>query len=183
MIRRIWVLACCGLLICWLGACTQAPVGDSLLTPNEHGWLISEETGAVFSDGAESLEVVGGPITLRDVRTIGPDGVEQLGFKVILDDGDTGVTQVMQGFPPEEVPDLRQGAGAVLGATGRESWWLVIGYRVDTKVRWERTGVEITYEREGVLYRQVFPATLIVCGSDIPEDECWDERLGEESPG
>ena len=131
----------------------------------------------------ESLEVVDGPITLLGVRTLAPEGVAQIGFKVILDTGDTGVTQVVQGFPPADVDGLQDGDGAVLGATGRESWWLVIGYRVDTEDRWERTGLEITYDKDGRTLRQTFPATLIVCGSHVPEAECWDDRLGDQRSG
>ncbi|MEZ5085415.1 MAG: hypothetical protein R2722_03895 [Tessaracoccus sp.] len=156
------------------------PAGSSLLTPHEHGWISTYSTGEVFSDGMEVLAVTDGPITLKDVRTIAPSGVTQLGFKVTPgDEFREDVIQQMEGFPPA-VDDLQDGQGAILGADGkREDWWLIIGYEVETDQRWERTGLEILYEKGGMLFRQEFPATLIVCGSSISEEDCWDERLGE----
>lgn len=155
------------------------PVGTSLGTPAEHGWITSQRVGATFSDGMESLEVEGGPITLREVRTIAPAGVAQLGFMVVRGDADGAVIQEMPGFPPA-VPGLLDGAGAVLGESGNpESWALVVGYRVDADTRWERTGLEIVYDKGGRTFRQEFPATLIVCGPSTPEADCWDDRLGE----
>lgn len=154
------------------------PVGTSVATPAEHGWITSQRVGSTFSDGMESIEVVDGPITLREIRTIAPSGVTQLGFMVVRGDADGAVIQEMPGFPPA-VPGLVDGAGTVLGESGSpESWALVIGYRVDSDARWERTGIEIVYDKDGRVLRQEFPATLIVCGPSTPEAECWDERLG-----
>lgn len=170
--------AALALAVLFSAGCTYP--GSSLKVPYEHGWISSYSTGDVFTDGLESLEVMDGPITLREVRTVAPEGVTQLGFFVTpADVFREDVSQQMADFPPA-VEDLREGEGIVLGTTGkRESWWLIIGYEVETTERWERTALEIIYEKNGVTLRQEFLATLIVCGSAVTEEDCWDERLGE----
>ncbi len=61
------------------------PGGDGADEPGR-AWLevTRQEMGSVFSDGMESLEVVRGPITIKDIRTIGPKGVTQVGFRLQL---------------------------------------------------------------------------------------------------
>ncbi len=163
-----------------LTACAWwSPEGTALMNPVEHGWVTRQEMGSVFSDGMESLEVVRGPITIKDIRTIGPKGVTQVGFRLQLPTTKSPQVQLSKGFPPA-LPDLVEGVGRTIGTSGtKESWNVVIGYRVDEDRRWERTGVEVIYEKDGITYHQTFQGTIIVCTPSTPEVDCWDPRLGE----
>lgn len=161
------------LVLTLLVGCTPAK-GDALETPQGHGSVQQFETGTVFTDGMETLEVVDGPIRVLEIRSIADsDGVTSLGFMLRNRDDGRVIEQRLPGYPPTEVPEAIAGEGVQIGGAGvKESWWLLIGYSVDTTGRWERTQLDVVYEKDGVKYTQTFPAKLVVCGSSYSQASC-----------
>ncbi len=49
---------------------------------------------------------------------------------------------------------------------------------MDTEQLWVRTGLDLVYEQGGRVWHQEIPATLIVCGSAVPEEDCTQEAAG-----
>ncbi len=119
-----------------LTACAWwSPEGTALMNPVEHGWVTRQEMGSVFSDGMESLEVVRGPITIKDIRTIGPKGVTQVGFRLQLPTTKSPQVQLSKDSPRAPRPGGRRRADD-RHQRPKESWNVVIGYRVDEDRRW-----------------------------------------------
>jgi hypothetical protein len=156
------------------------PPGDEVkLGERSYGWSASQDVGAIFTDGLNTLPITSqarGPLRLVSARPLMDDGgaLRVIGIlaRVVPDmlpaGFQVGGFQHSPGFPPT----FRDAAGAVAveglivhpPAPGEPRWIeLQIGYEVVAPGRSVRRGVELIYEYEGVEHRAVIPSSLAVC--------------------
>ncbi|GAB3777681.1 hypothetical protein GCM10027601_01590 [Nocardioides ungokensis] len=191
MMRRSLQGSACSLLlvsILALSGCTatqsaggheKAHGAGPLRLPDPHAWAQAISAGESFTDGLEVLRLRGAPsAVLTDVALVGDPAIELRGAMLVGPGREEGAIQVIDSWPPDDF-ELDESAmveadGASISddSAGSE---LLLGLRVKSAGTFDRVGIRIGYEVEGVQYTTFIPAFLRICathGKPEPSYKC-----------
>jgi hypothetical protein len=128
--------------------------------------------GATFTDGLEVLRFPGVEIVqILEVEPVFAEGsMEYLGSYVAGHDREPGAIQYLSEFPPTDVDLGRivpvEGSQPLLNPDLEAGLELLMGFRVTESNRAVRSGVHITYDADGNVFKAFIPAELVVCPPD-----------------
>lgn len=192
MTRRTAVVAA-GVFLALMGAAAAVATGcgsDSLAGPStdgpmevvgDHGIVVVDERGTVFTDGLEVLRLEGTePATIVSVNSVGgEDTFRYLGALVAGPDRRDGAVSYLRRFPPKDraLGELVEAVGAQIHPRSQtrheKGYELLLGYEVtdDSQVGY-RTAVEVVYRVGDKEYLWRSPGRILFCPEPMDSSEC-----------
>jgi hypothetical protein len=173
--RIVVVLACLALLVAggwWTFAELTRPErveGHHLEMPHMHGYQMTLPVGQRFTDGGETLDVVGDrPVVLESVELVDGDGLRVLGFMTAGPERN-GTFDYLPSYPPVDPLGnltgemMKPGPGTELAPGVAGGWELLLGLQVMDEGPLWREAIRINYTVDGEKFFTVFPAQISLC--------------------
>jgi hypothetical protein len=185
-LRRQWAIACTALvsgLVCVLSSCGQGEQtvqAGPLREPPKIAFVITATPGRVLTDGSVVLDLTG-PASAKiiGVESLGGSGTLRfLGAKLASPHRRTTSTQWVPSWPPKNFAarSIVDAAGSIIHPASRtwhkQSYELLLGYRVLTANYATRTSVRVTYEVGGETYEATIPNILVTCPQHQNQTGC-----------
>lgn len=152
-----------------------------LRASTEHGIVAEGQTGSVFTDGFEVLQLGGAQeATIVKVESIGgSETFRHLGSQLAGPDRKIAASSYIKGFPPADdtLGELTQAEGAVIvpvAETRRSMGYeLLVGYEIldDTQIGY-RAGLRITYRVGDEEFVWESPARMLYCPVPQKSADC-----------